>query len=82
MRPCRRLVPAEMHTYGSLREFRPERFPAHGVIYSARQLLGEVRMPARSIKLPSDGVMADVCLGVTVTSLYTLVGLGLVIAFM
>lgn len=39
-------------------------------------------MPASPIKLPSDGVMADVCLGVTVTSLYTLVGMGLVIAFM
>lgn len=39
-------------------------------------------MPARDIKFPSDGVMAEVCLGVTVTSLYTLVGLGLVLAFM
>jgi hypothetical protein len=39
-------------------------------------------MSARPIKLPSDGVMADVCLGITVTSLYTLVGMGLVIAFM
>jgi hypothetical protein len=39
-------------------------------------------MSARPTKLPSDGVMADVCLGVTVTGLYTLVGMGLVIAFM
>jgi hypothetical protein len=39
-------------------------------------------MPARPIKLLSEGVMADVRLGVTVTGLYTLVGMGLVIAFM
>lgn len=37
---------------------------------------------ARPIKLPSDGVMAEVRLGVTVTGLDTLVGMGLVIAFM
>jgi hypothetical protein len=39
-------------------------------------------MPANPIKLPSDGVMADIRLGVTVTGLYILVGMGLVIAFM
>ena len=37
-------------------------------------------MPARQMRVPSDGVMAEVYLGITVTSLYTLVGLGLVIA--
>ena len=42
----------------------------------------EKRMPARPIKLSSEGVMADVHLGVTVTGLYTLVGLGVVIVFM
>jgi hypothetical protein len=36
----------------------------------------------RPLKLPSDDVMADVCLGITVTGLYTLVGLGVAIAFM
>jgi hypothetical protein len=39
-------------------------------------------MHARSIKLPPDGVMAEIYLGLTVTGLYTLVGLGLVFAFM
>ena len=39
-------------------------------------------MTDNPIKLPPDGVIADVCLGVTVTSLYTLVGLGVVIVFM
>ena len=39
-------------------------------------------MPASPIKIPSDDVMADICLGVTVTSLYTLVGMGVVIVFM
>jgi hypothetical protein len=38
-------------------------------------------MSARLTKVPSDGVIADVRLGVTVTALYTLVGMGLVIAF-
>jgi len=36
---------------------------------------------ARAIKLPSDNAMAEVRLGVTVTSLYTLVSLGLIFAF-
>lgn len=39
-------------------------------------------MAANPIKIPSDGIVADVCLGVTVTGLYTLVGLGIVIVFM
>jgi hypothetical protein len=39
-------------------------------------------VPARQIKVPSDGVMAEVFLGVTVASLYTLVGLGVIVAFM
>jgi hypothetical protein len=30
----------------------------------------------------SDSIMAEISLGVTVTSLYTLVGLGIVLAFM
>jgi hypothetical protein len=36
----------------------------------------------RQIKLEPESVMADVCLGVTVAGLYTLVGMGLIIAFM
>lgn len=47
-----------------------------------RTIAVESAVPARRSKVPSDGVMADVFLGVMVTSLYTLVGLGLVIAFM
>jgi hypothetical protein len=39
-------------------------------------------MPGRQIKLQPESVMADVCLGVTVAGLYTLVGMGLTIAFM
>jgi len=39
-------------------------------------------MSARPTKLHSDGIMADIYLGATVTSLYTLVGMGIVIAFM
>jgi hypothetical protein len=43
-------------------------------------------MSVKGIKFSSDGVssesiMAEVSLGVTVTSLYTLVGLGLILAF-
>jgi hypothetical protein len=36
----------------------------------------------KQIKFQSESVMADVCLGVTVAGLYTLVGMGLVIVFM
>jgi hypothetical protein len=39
-------------------------------------------MRSKQINLESEGVMADVCLGVAVTGLYTLVGMGLVIVFM
>jgi hypothetical protein len=39
-------------------------------------------MPGRQIKLEPESVMDDVRLGVTVAGLYTLVGMGLIIAFM
>ena len=44
-------------------------------------------MPIKASKFSSEGassegIMADISLGVTVTSLYTLVGLGIVLAFM
>ena len=39
-------------------------------------------MPVKQIKLQPEGVMADVCLGVTVTGVYTLVAMGLIIVFM
>jgi hypothetical protein len=35
----------------------------------------------RQLNVPSEGVMADVCLGVTAASLYALVAMGLMIAF-
>jgi hypothetical protein len=49
---------------------------------SGRKIAVEGAVPARQFKVPSDGVMADVFLGVTVTSLYALVGLGIIVAFM
>jgi len=39
-------------------------------------------MPGKQLNFPSESIMADVCLGVTVTGLYTLVGLGIIIVFM
>jgi hypothetical protein len=40
-------------------------------------------MRRTQIKLqPPESIMADVCLGVTVAGLYTLVGMGLTIVFM
>ena len=39
-------------------------------------------MHGRQIKLQPESLMADVFLGLTVTGLYTLVGMGLIIAFM
>jgi hypothetical protein len=58
-------------------------FARNGIPGSRVMLLGweksrlEVPMRSKQIKL-----MADVCLGVAVTSLYTLVGMGLIIVFM
>ena len=42
----------------------------------------ECAMDSKQIKFQSESVMADVCLGVTIAGLYTLVGMGLAIAFM
>ena len=39
-------------------------------------------MRREQIEFQSESVIADVCLGVTVAGLYTLVGLGLTIVFM
>ena len=39
-------------------------------------------MPVKQIKLPSDSVRAELCLGLTVTGLYILTTMGLIIAFM
>jgi hypothetical protein len=39
-------------------------------------------MQLRPINLSSDAVKADVRLGLAVTGLYTLVGMGIVVAFM
>ena len=38
-------------------------------------------VPVKQIKLPSESVRAELCLGLTVTSLYTLTAMGLIIAF-
>jgi hypothetical protein len=50
-------------------------------------IAGENAMPIKASEFSSEGassegIMADISLGVTVTSLYTLVGLGIVLAFM
>jgi hypothetical protein len=47
-----------------------------------RQWRRESAMRGKLTKVQSESVMADVCLGVTVASLSTLVGMGLIIVFM
>ena len=42
----------------------------------------ECAVDGKQIKFQSESVMADVCLGVTIAGLYTLVGMGLTIVFM
>jgi hypothetical protein len=59
---------------------RPERFPISRMICLDNR--AENAMTRRQMKLEPERVMADVCLGVTVAGLYTLVGMGLIIAFM
>ena len=39
-------------------------------------------VPVKQIKLSPDSVRADLCLGLTVTGLYTLITMGLIILFM
>jgi hypothetical protein len=63
--------------------FLPERFPTSGVMSLGRdKSRREVPVHNRQINPQPEGVMADIYLGVTVTGLYTLVGMGLIIAFM
>jgi hypothetical protein len=50
--------------------------------WGLRQWRRENAMRGKLIKFQSESVMAYVCLGVTVASLYTLVGMGLIIVFM
>jgi len=64
--------------------FLPERFPTSRVMSLGRDK-SRREVPVRSkqiIHFESESVMADVYLGVTVAGLYTLVGMGLIIAFM
>jgi hypothetical protein len=63
--------------------FLPERFPTSGVMSLGRdKSRREVPVHNRQINPQAESVMADIYLGVTVTGLYTLVGMGLIIAFM
>jgi hypothetical protein len=59
---------------------RPERLPISRMIYLGWTIAR--RSSVTQIKLPPERVIADVCLGLTVAGLYTLVGMGLIIAFM
>jgi hypothetical protein len=56
------------------------RFPRD--LFGLETIAWRSAVPDRQIKLQPESVMADVYLGVTVTGLYTLVGMGLIIAFM
>ncbi len=38
-------------------------------------------MPGRQIKLQSENVMADLCLGIAIAGVNTLIGIGLIIVF-
>ena len=43
---------------------------------------GKLQCAAKQILFESESVIANVCLGVAVTGLYTLVGMGLLLVFM
>jgi hypothetical protein len=63
--------------------FLPERFPTSRVMSLGRdKSRREVPVHSKQINPQAESVMADIYLGVTVTGLYTLVGMGLIIAFM
>jgi hypothetical protein len=63
--------------------FLPERFRASRVMSLGRdKSRREVPVHSKQINPQPESIMADIYLGVTVTGLYTLVGMGLIIAFM
>jgi hypothetical protein len=59
-----------------------ERFSAFGVMPLGGAIAARSAVRGKQLKFQSESVMADVCLGVTVAGLYTLVGMGLTIVFM
>ena len=69
----------------SLLYFRPgtiSRFP-RDVIGLGQIRVGNLQCGAKQMThLESESVMSDVCLGVAITGIYTLVGMGLVLVFM
>jgi hypothetical protein len=56
------------------------RFPRES--FGLGQWHRESAVRRKQLKFQSENVMADICLGVTVAGLYTLVGMGLIIVFM
>ena len=57
-------------------------FFCHNLVGTMRDNAMESSVPARQIRMISQEVSADVRLCLTVTCLYTMVGVGLVVAFM
>jgi hypothetical protein len=67
----------------SLLYFSPGTIPCLArVPFGDEQIRREVPVRSKQINPTSASVMADVYLGVAVTGLYTLVGMGLIIVFM
>jgi hypothetical protein len=62
--------------------FLTERFTVSRVIISMQTTARGSAMPGKQLNFPSEGVMADVCLGLAVAGVNTLVALGVCIAFM
>jgi hypothetical protein len=63
--------------------FLLERFPASRVMSLGRDKSSrQVLVRSKQINPESESVIADVCLGVVVTGIYTIVGMGLIIVFM
>jgi hypothetical protein len=70
---------------GQLGDLRPDAYRRKAfeeMAASVRPRAGAVSLLGRETKFQPERVMADLYLGVTVAGLYTLVGMGIIIAFM
>jgi hypothetical protein len=65
-----------------LTTFVPERFSGWDVIYLGWATARQCQMPDRPIDRPSESRMTSIRLGVTVTGLYGLITMGLMVVFL
>jgi hypothetical protein len=61
--------------------FCRERFPGSRLIYSGRETAWKNAVFRKQIQVQSESIPADICLGVAIAGVNTLIGIGLILVF-